>query len=362
MRLLAKREAPRPRHELPPYVLFLLLPFFRYSDRRSAWVLRIVGERYGPVLRLRPSREPGRRRALRSGAALLAAFALVVAAVLGFLVARSASGGGSHDARHVSVGSLELTLPAGWQRQSAQEPAGLGLTDGIAAVSGDHSIVVGRATTSDPSLLPASILGAVGQTPVPELVTLGGTTFYRYLNLTLSGEDGSQSIYAAPTTAGTVLALCRSLRPGADFESTCQQVVESIRLEARPLAPGLSATYAAALSTAIGQLDAARATWRQRLRTAHTGADQALAANRLSAAHLQAAAAVVALNPGPASAANAALAAALRVEAQAYTALARAADRLNVRAYDAATAAVTQADAALSSALSRLGTFGYRVS
>jgi len=362
VRLLAKRAAPRPRHELPPYVLFLLLPFFRFSDRRSAWVLRIVGERYGPVLRLRPAREGKRRGGLRTGAALLAAVALIVAAVLGFVLARSSSGSRSNSPQHVSAGPLSLTLPARWERQSAQEPAGLGLSDGIAAVSGDHSIVAGRATTTDPSLLPASILGAVGQAPAPQLVTLGGTTFYRYLNLTLSGEDGTQSIYAAPTAAGTVLALCRTLRAGANFASTCQQVVESIRLGSRTLGPGLSTTYATALSTAIGQLDAARATWRSRLLAAHTGADQAQAANQLRTADLQAAAAVGALSPGPASAANAALAAALRTEGQAYGALAGAAKRLNVKAYDAASAAVAHADTALSAALSRLGTFGYRVS
>lgn len=362
MRLLGKREAPRPRHELPPYVLFLLLPLFRYSDRRSAWVLRIAGERYGPVLRLRPGRENKRHGALRTGGVLLAAVALVIAAVLGFVLARSSSGSRSNSPQHVSVGALSLTLPARWQRQSAQEPAGLGLTDGIAAVSGDHSIVVGRATTTDPSLLPASILAAVGQTPVPQLVTLQGTTFYRYLNLSLSGEDGTQSIYAAPTAGGTVLTLCRSLRPGAYFASTCQQVVESIRLDSRTLAPGLSATYATALSTAIGQLDAARAAWRSRLRNAPTGAAQAQAANQLRAAHLQAADAVAALSPGPASGANASLAAALRLEAQAYGTLARAAERLNVKAYAAASAAVARADTALSAALSRLGTFGYRVS
>jgi hypothetical protein len=220
-------------------------------------VLRIVGERHGPVLLLRPEPERKRRGALRSGAVLLAAFGIAVAAALGFLVARSAAGGSSGATQHVSAGSLELTLPARWERQGAQTPTQLGLSDGIAAVSGDHLIVVGRATTTDPSLLPASILAAIGRTPAGQAVTLHGTTFYRYLNLTLSGQDGSQSIYAVPTTAGTVVAVCRSLTAEAGFASTCQQVVESIRLQSRPLAPGLSPAYAAALSTAIGRLDAA---------------------------------------------------------------------------------------------------------
>ena len=43
---------PRPRHYVPwPLATILGATLFRYSDRRRAYVLRVVGKRWGPVLR-----------------------------------------------------------------------------------------------------------------------------------------------------------------------------------------------------------------------------------------------------------------------------------------------------------------------
>jgi hypothetical protein len=50
------REIPRPRHEVSRRQLKLLRPFFRYSRVRDAYVLRLVGRRRGPVLRLKSAR------------------------------------------------------------------------------------------------------------------------------------------------------------------------------------------------------------------------------------------------------------------------------------------------------------------
>jgi hypothetical protein len=41
----------RPRRYISGGLIALLRPFLRYDYSRSAYVLRIVGERYGPVLR-----------------------------------------------------------------------------------------------------------------------------------------------------------------------------------------------------------------------------------------------------------------------------------------------------------------------
>lgn len=41
----------RPRRYVAPGLLFVLRPLLRYSYGRSAYVLRIVGEHRGPVLR-----------------------------------------------------------------------------------------------------------------------------------------------------------------------------------------------------------------------------------------------------------------------------------------------------------------------
>jgi hypothetical protein len=53
------RTVPRTRRYVPPSLLTLLTPLFRYSYPRDAFVLRGVGRRMGPVLR--PDRR-GRRR------------------------------------------------------------------------------------------------------------------------------------------------------------------------------------------------------------------------------------------------------------------------------------------------------------
>jgi hypothetical protein len=50
----------RPRRYLPRHWLLLLKPLFRYSTSRRAYVLRLVGEKTGPVLRpdRRAKRQP----------------------------------------------------------------------------------------------------------------------------------------------------------------------------------------------------------------------------------------------------------------------------------------------------------------
>jgi hypothetical protein len=51
--------APRPRHYLSPISLILIRPLLRYSHGRSAYVLRFVGNRRGPVLRQERRRRQG---------------------------------------------------------------------------------------------------------------------------------------------------------------------------------------------------------------------------------------------------------------------------------------------------------------
>jgi hypothetical protein len=169
-------------------------------------------------------------------------------------------------------------------------------------------------------------------------------------------------MYAVPTSVGTVLAVCRSPAPDARFASTCQQVAESIGLRSGTLAPGLLPGYALALSAAIDRLNAVRASWGSRLSNASNASVATRAATRLAAAHAQAALALAALTAGPASSANAALVSALRADADAYGAVARAAGRARVGAYRRAAAVVARADRALDAALARLRVLGYRVS
>jgi hypothetical protein len=54
-RQLHRPSFPRPRYLVTPALLLVLRPLFRYSPFRDAWVLRWVGEWFGPVLRRRQS-------------------------------------------------------------------------------------------------------------------------------------------------------------------------------------------------------------------------------------------------------------------------------------------------------------------
>ena len=45
----------RPRKYVKPWVLALAAPFFRYSTSRDAYILRVVGQKRGPVLKAGPA-------------------------------------------------------------------------------------------------------------------------------------------------------------------------------------------------------------------------------------------------------------------------------------------------------------------
>ena len=370
-------ETPRRRYSLPKPVVFALLPLFRYSDWRDAWILRVVGERYGPVVRMPPGQHialhvqvvpeswkvlPRWPTTLRVPTPALVAGALAIAAVFGFFIARSAFGASPAPSlgSPTSAGAIEASLPDGWRPQPALALSRLGLLAGTGVASGGRSIVVGTAATTDASLLPAAILRAVRGAPSAELITLRGTTFYRYADLALRGTTGSVTVYATPTTSGTVLAVCRTPSPDAGFASTCQQVVRSLRLRSGSLAPGLVPAYAATLRAVIDSLNVARAEWGSQLSAAPTAGDQASAAARLSAGYDEASAGLSGQNPGAARSDNDALVAALRMDADAYSALARAAAGRRVGEYRTDTAAIARTNDGLTAALAALGSFGYR--
>ena len=47
---MARSKEPRKRKIVSPRAVTVLRPFLRFSKGRNAWVLRGVGNRYGPVL------------------------------------------------------------------------------------------------------------------------------------------------------------------------------------------------------------------------------------------------------------------------------------------------------------------------
>lgn len=290
---------------------------------------------------------------------------IVAAAALGFTIARGSAGRQPLPAltEHASAGVLRVSVPSGWRRQNP--PPQLRLSDELAlgpSAPGARLLIVGRTVTTDPGLLPQSLLASLPNAPSPQIVRLGKVSFYRYLNLTPRGESTSESVYAAPTTVGTILGVCRMKNATSGFTRSCERSLSALRLASGtvlPLAP--SPSYASALNTVFSRLNAVRHGVGSQLRDAPARA-QAKAANQLAAAHAEAASALLRLNAGPASTANSTLATALKTTAQAYGALGLAAAHDNPRAYRAAKASLPSATNELNSALARLSALGYRVS
>jgi hypothetical protein len=306
----------------------------------------------------------GRRAMLIAGLVGIA-----IAAILGFVVAPKSSPPPAATTPLVgsaSSGPISLLIPARWQAQSAPATPGLKLANQIAvgptgATGGE--LVVGTARTTDPSLLPDTLLSALSGTPDRQVVTLGPHQFYRYLGVQPQGASASESVYALPTTtAGTVLAACMLQGAGASFPSDCERVLGTLKLVGTAdagLAP--SSSFGSQLSAAIGQLNSAVNAGQARLAAATRPGQQATAASGLAAAYDHAAAAVGKLSAPPTvSAAVAALTSALAKTGRDYTALAAAASHNDARAYNTARTAVSGDSGALSGAFAGLAKLGYQ--
>ena len=313
-----------------------------------------------------PAREPARRVAPPRTASRAAVAALVAAAAaaVGFIVAPTSHGASSPPVpmtQTASTGPISISYPTGWSRASAAQPAPGSLR---LSSRGGGALFVGMAAATDATLLPNGLAATLTSPPQGSAVKLGSWTFRRYLNLLPRGAAEPETVYALPTTAGTVVASC--VAPNADatlFASTCERAVSSLRLQAADaLTLTANPAFARALGRVITTLGAARTADGRRLETARRPTDQAAAARRLALAHDTAASAASRLAPGPIGAdANAAIVAALRRLGSAYASLAGAAQGENKHQYSAAGLAITQADAALQAAFAKLRQDGYSI-
>jgi hypothetical protein len=298
---------------------------------------------------------------------LIALIGIPVAAVLGFALAHAGGGHASSAPldRQASAGSVQVSYPSDWGRETPRATLPLGLTDELAlgpSAPAGAQLVLGRDQTADLPLLSKAVLASFPSAPTAQIVTLGGNRFYRYLNPARLGGDLSESVYALPTTTGAVIGACIAPHADSAFTSSCERLLATIKLPSGSvLAVGPSVSYAAALDSVISKLNAVRVGAGSKLRSARDAQAQAAAANQLAAAHGEAASAIARLNAGSVSAANRAVATALRMVGDGYAALGHAAAANNARGYAAASASLTGATTALNSAFDRLGQLGYRV-
>ena len=198
---------------------------------------------------------------------LIPALIAAIAAAVGFILAPA-----SHHAptrslaltQTASAGHVAISYPAVWQPATATQPAAasLRLSSPIALVprQGGGALFVGTAKATDPTLLPKGLSATLAAPPQGAAVKLGSLVFRRYLNLLPQGAPAPETLYALPTTTGTVIASC--IAPSADatlFASTCERAVASLRLKsASALAPAANAAFAKSLAGVIGTLNAAR--------------------------------------------------------------------------------------------------------
>jgi serine/threonine protein kinase len=310
------------------------------------------------------SRTAGVRRA-----AVLALVVAIVAAVLGFVLAPSkktpSQAAGPPLIGSAASGPLTISFPAGWAHAPSGAVAHLPLTDELtvsAAAPAGGTLVMGTASSSGASLLPASFVSALSSPPSPQIVTLGKAQFYRYLDVTPAGSAGPETVYALPTSVGSVVAVCRASSGSATFPSACERVVGTLQVAGTVLALGPNPAYASGLSAAMAKLTAARNGAEAQLSSAKSPSRQASAAHSAAGAYGQAAAAVQKLTPGPqAQSANSAIAGALQKLAGGYTALARAASHHDGHGYAGARSQITAATGELSAAFGQLTKLGYTI-
>ncbi len=321
-----------------------------------------------------PTRPPAARLRSPSRAPLvaLAAAAVVIGAIIGYVVAPSSKKATHRSAalsQSTSAGTLRISFPAGWQ-QSANTPSeasSLKLANTVTLMPGastkSGALVLGTAPAVDASLLPPGFTSGLTTAVQGAAVQLGPYTFKRYLNMIPQQAATALSVYSLPTTRGTAIAAC--VLPSSEattFATTCETIIKSLRAGGSPLPLSANPKYAAALSAVITKLNGARAAGGRQLTQAKLPSGQASAARALAADYQRAATAVAKLDPGPVgTTANVAIVTALRQLAAAYGSLANAAARHDKGAYAKAQTSISSAQAALNRGFAQLQQDGYTI-
>lgn len=311
---------------------------------------------------------PARERGEASKRSRILLAAATVAAIAGGAAAALATGGAEPAAEASATPSTPITgeqvgfqVPSGWSRGAVPQPSGLklnGVVSAAPASGAENGVVAGEVdATTDAGLLPP---GAIqGDRPTPEPVRLTPTVqALRYDDLTLRGANGPVTLFAIPTSNGTVALSCA----GETDSETCGAIATTIALpNADPLPLGASEYQAKALATALNGLREDATAPAAALRSAKTRGGQGSAARRLGAAYRTAADAVDKINAGWGDVEIEQLEAALRQTATAWSALGQAASSGDAAGYARAKAAVARGDRAIRAARTSLADAGYTV-
>lgn len=210
----------------------------------------------------------GDRRLSRRTLGMAFVAAVAAASAIGFLAGRPE--GPRVQPRAVAGEGVALTVPAGWQRQSASPAVPTVGLRGVAAAGPTRSkaagVIAGTVGARGPSLLSEAFLRRIGRVPRREAVRLGRLDAYRYAGL--EGPGGLRlTIYAVPTTAGVATVVCHAPgRAAAQFMPGCARVAATLRLVGRrSYRLGVDRRYLARVDAALKPLQHMRAVARRRL-------------------------------------------------------------------------------------------------
>ena len=293
---------------------------------------------------------------------------VVIAAVIGYVLARSAGGGSktSPDAltHTASAADFAVHYPSGWSRTDPPSVPGLRLDDRVAvgpSGSGGDRLAVGTIRAATVGTLPAAFLRSLPQRPRAETVALGPFHFDRYLNLRPAGAGAVVSVYLLATTRATIVATCASPRRDGTFTAQCERVLGTIHLpHGIAVSSNVDAAYALELNQILATLNTARKSAAPGLLD-RSLATRAQAARKLAGAEAHAASTARRLSAGSANSANRVIVGALRQAAGGYRALATAADAHDRSGYEAAQRTLTSAQRTLTSAFKTLSRLGYQL-
>jgi hypothetical protein len=356
-------HAPPARDEIAPTVMPDALPEPSKPARRRK-----------PEKPPKPAREP-RERAWPSWLPFALGGGVLVAAVLGFVLA--GSGGGDKEpalqtpSTPAAAKGVEVLVPPDWKKlASAPEIPGVKLDEPVAygpagSDGGGQSVAVGNVAegANNSALLSPDLLAAAGfeggKLPPRKTVKLGrsGVQAYEYENLDVKGAPGKLTVFTAPTSAGVATVVCSV--PAQD----CEAIANTLKLSAgKPFPVGPNKEFGAAVSKALGGASKASQTARARLKSAKTNKSQAPVARKAAVAYDQAAKSLEQLEVSPADEALKALVIGpLRDGQQAWKRLSTAASDHDNAAYKKAQADIAAAEKDLQGAVRGLAAAGYSV-
>ena len=280
---------------------------------------------------------------------VVVAAAIAAGVVAGRPGSRSAS---PATAQHILHG-VGVVAPSAWK------PAHPGLLalDGLGFASlrdGEGELDIAVPHAAAPIYLPYAMREHVsGTLPRAQAVRTTNFSGYRYPAVSFESSDTSSDVYALPTDAGVIVAVCTG-------SAECAKIVGTITFSGQPTGLEPNAQFAAALNGSLAKLSVSVPPLLAELSYASTRTQQAETASAVAAAFRREAnrLAGVALDPVERSWMGG-ISAALSNASAAYRELSRAAVSASADDYRVAAQRVKAAETRARSTVARLAAFGY---